>query len=101
MKNNKTASRKGQKKRGITTLTKSDLTKIRSFLPFNWRQQIAETHEGLSLRQISEVFHQRTSEPVSNVLVWTAINKVLVNGGKEKLAEKVQKHLFLFSSLYN
>lgn len=96
----KKASKYQGKKRGTEILTKDDLTKIRTFLPRNWRFLIHQRHAGISLRQITEVFHQRTNNPEDNKIVWTTINEALKGAGQKQLAEKVKKRISFSSTLY-
>lgn len=99
-KGTKKASRTGQKKAETGTLTKSDLTKIRKFLPRDWRRQIHQSHTSIGLRQITEVYRLRSKNFHDNQIVWNAINKVLMSAGEQKLVEKVNRRLSFCSSLY-
>jgi hypothetical protein len=101
MLHNKRTTKKRQIQRGYRLLTNAELAKIRSFLPQNWRQKIHENNAGISLRQITEVFNQRTKNLDHNKIVWGAINEVLRNAGQEKLVERVDKCISFCSALYN
>lgn len=93
--------KKRQSKRGNPLLTKRDLTEIRKTLPLNWRKKIAEKHDGLTLRQITEVFNQRTKNAGHNVQVWTAINEVLSSAKQYSLVKKVERVISFYGLLDN
>lgn len=101
MEHTKRTTKKKARQRGKRLLTKSDLTKIRQNLPKDWRNKIAETRYGLTLRQITEVFNQRTKNSAANVSVWTSINEVLRSAKQYVLVEKVEKVISFYNSLDN
>lgn len=97
----KKASKIKVRRRGKELLTKDDLTIIRSALPKNWRLLIHQMQDCISLRQITEVFNQRTTDPASNLVVWRSINKLLRKAKQPAVAEKVKKPLSFYADLYN
>lgn len=70
-------------------------------MPRNWRLKIAEKHEGLALRQITDVFNLRTRNPKDNQAVWGTINEVLKAAGQEELVQKVENRLAFCVALDN
>ena len=90
-----------QNKQDKKTLTKRDLTKIRGFLPQNWRLKIAEKHTDISLRQITEVFNLRSKNPDQVAKVWGTINEALNAAEQYDLATRVQKHISFCNVLCN
>lgn len=85
----------------MKTLTKRDLTKIRGFLPQNWRLKIAEKHAGVSVRQITEVFNLRSKNPDQVAIVWGTINEALNAANQTRLADRVQQHIAFCTALNN
>lgn len=97
----KKTSKIRSERRGVKTLTKRDLTSIRKFLPKDWRSQIHQKQASVSLRQITEVFNQRSNNPTDNLLVWSVIKEVLTSAEQSELVEKVEKRISFCTKLYN
>lgn len=97
----KTAANNSQRRRGLKLLTKEELTEIRNFLPKYWRKQIAEKHGCLNVRQITEVFNQRTKNVKDNLVVWQTINELLDTVAHKKVKSDVQQVLFFWQHSHN
>lgn len=80
-------------------LTNRQLSEIRKYLPYGFFTVLAEKHDSISLRQIREVFGQRTTNADHNEIVWTAVRKKLTLFQRHDLIKAVNARLSFCKNL--
>lgn len=80
-------------------LTDIQLFEIKKYLPKNFAKKIAETYDGITKRQVIEVFNQRSKNVEWNRIVWNAIQKKLTDNKRQDLVESASKRLSFCESL--